>query len=237
MTGAPEDRATRAEEYVLGLVDDAEAREIEARMAEDPELAAEVAAARDRLLPLDLSAPEVPLPPGLEERIRAAIRAAPPEAGAEAPPVARVAPPTRRPRRWAIAALAASVGLAVGLGLGLLRPAPDPMVIAVLLDADGAPQAVIEDFGDETAQVRFVADIAVPADRTMQLWTLPSAEMGPVSLGVIEDVAATRLRGPALPRPASEQLYEITLEPLGGSPTGRPTGPILGVGRAFLQDG
>ena len=30
-----------------------------------------------------------------------------------------------------------------------------------------------------------------------------------------------------LPPPGPDQLFEITLEPAGGSPTGRPTGPIL----------
>lgn len=35
-----------------------------------------------------------------------------------------------------------------------------------------------------------------------------------------------------LPPPRANQLFEIMLEPYDGSPTGRPTGPILYVGRA-----
>jgi len=35
-----------------------------------------------------------------------------------------------------------------------------------------------------------------------------------------------------LPSPAADQLYEITFEPDGGSPTNLPTGPILGKGFA-----
>jgi anti-sigma-K factor RskA len=35
-----------------------------------------------------------------------------------------------------------------------------------------------------------------------------------------------------LPSPATNQFFEITLEPAGGSPTGRPTGPILFKGNA-----
>jgi anti-sigma-K factor RskA len=34
-------------------------------------------------------------------------------------------------------------------------------------------------------------------------------------------------RGENAPPPGPDQLFEITLEPAGGSPTGRPTGPIL----------
>ena len=40
------------------------------------------------------------------------------------------------------------------------------------------------------------------------------------------------VRNPDLPQPAAGQLYEITLEPAGGSPTGLPTGPVVGVGNA-----
>ena len=47
---------------------------------------------------------------------------------------------------------------------------------------------------------------------------------------------ATTLAGPDLPVPADAQLYEITLEPEGGSPTGRPTGPIIAKGLAAAQN-
>ena len=46
-------------------------------------------------------------------------------------------------------------------------------------------------------------------------------------LGTFSDPRTVNLTGPELPEPASGQLYEITLEPAPGSPTGRPTGPIL----------
>lgn len=70
-------------------------------------------------------------------------------------------------------------------------------------------------------------DFEVPEGRVLQVWTLPDAETGPVSLGTLEGAADVRLAGPNLPLPADGQLYEITLEPAPGSPTGRPTGPIL----------
>jgi anti-sigma-K factor RskA len=36
----------------------------------------------------------------------------------------------------------------------------------------------------------------------------------------------------SLPETVQNQLFEITLEPEGGSPVGRPTGPILFKGNA-----
>jgi anti-sigma-K factor RskA len=67
----------------------------------------------------------------------------------------------------------------------------------------------------------------VPSGRTLQVWTLPSRERGPVSVGLMDRPRTLELDLKDLPRPGSNQLFEITLEPAGGSPTGRPTGPIL----------
>jgi anti-sigma-K factor RskA len=51
--------------------------------------------------------------------------------------------------------------------------------------------------------------------------------VGPRSVGLIHEARSLRLNLENLPRPGPNQLFEITLEPADGSPTGRPTGPIL----------
>jgi anti-sigma-K factor RskA len=56
--------------------------------------------------------------------------------------------------------------------------------------------------------------------------------MGPISMGLLPGPGTSVLTGPSLPDPKPDQLYEITIEPPGGSPTGRPTGPIVGKGFA-----
>ena len=73
---SPADRnetATRAEEYVLGLLTPHEAAELEARLAEDRDLRADVAAARDRFLEIDLHAEPLPVDPALWDRIVAGL--------------------------------------------------------------------------------------------------------------------------------------------------------------------
>ena len=82
---------------------------------------------------------------------------------------------TARPPALVAACLA---GVAVGFGGASPRPVPAPVVVAVLVDDDDVPQAVIDDCGADRVAVRFVADVAVPDDRTLQVWTLPSAKMG-----------------------------------------------------------
>ncbi|MGR6467266.1 anti-sigma factor [Rhizobium sp. PAMB 3182] len=232
MTFERDDIYAIADEYVLGLLETAEAAEVEAEMEHDADLRNAVAASRERFLPLDTSIEPAPVDEALWQRISAAL----PEQSRVA---ARPSPPPANDNRlkvWratAIAAIAATVLLVGGLTASLMRTV-EPVVIAVLLDETGQVQAVVEDFGNENAAIQLLADISVPADRTMQVWTLPSKEMGPVSLGLIEGTRSTRLDGPALPRPKDNQLYEITLEQRGGSPTGRPTGPILAKGFAQL---
>lgn len=242
MTGStppiPDETLTAlAGDYALGLMSEDEALMFQALMARDPALAAQVAWLHDRLLPLDLSAPPRPLPEGFPERLRARLAeaAAQPDTAPGALAVSQAANLPGVPRRWAGIAAALVLGIALGFGGAAQRTQPQPLVVAVLLDDQGMPRAVIEDYGNDTAQIRFVADLDVPPGLTIEAWTLPSPELGPMSLGVLDGPHPALLRGPTLPRPADAQLYEITLEPEGGSPTGRPTGPIIAKGLAAAQ--
>ena len=238
MTRLSDEIIALSDEYVLGLLSPTEAALLEEIMVRDIELAQRVGRLRDRLLPLDLSAEPVELPDGFEQLLSGRLSTEPQLAAIETSRVTAAQPANLpvAPKKWVAGLMAASIaGLVAGIGLGGMQEAPDPKVVAVLVDAAGVPQAVIDDYGNDTAMVRFVADISVPADRTLQVWTLPSADMGPVSLGVLDGVAASRLSFEDLPDPNAEQLYEVTLEPLGGSPTGRPTGPIIGKGFAADQ--
>ena len=228
-----------ADEYVLGLLDPAEEREVTTRLATDPALRLAIGHSRDRFLELDLTAGAAPVRPELWQQIASRLETVPAEpttapARVAAPPAA--AANDNALRRWrglATGALAACLLLALALGWSVTREV-EPQVIAVLLDEEGNALAIVEDFGDARARVTLLTDFDVPQGRTMQVWTLPSAELGPVSLGLLPEGETTILRGPELPPPGPDQLYEITIEEAGGSPTGRPTGPILVKGFARL---
>lgn len=225
--------AERADAYVLGLMDDDERLRLEVELESDAELARAVGQARDRFLELDLAGPTSAVSPGLWTRIehRLEVDASQRMAGPAVRPQPTNDNRAGRWRRIALSAIAASLMLVAVLAYGILQPS-EPQVIAILMNAEGEPVVMIEDFGNHTAKVTPLVDTAVPGDRSLQLWTLPTADMGPVSLGVLDGWKTATVSGPELPDPREEQLYEITLEPLGGSPTGRPTGPILGKGFA-----
>ncbi len=228
-----------ADEYVLGLLSEADVAEVENEIERNSTLATAVAEARERFLPLDTNVDPAALSPVLWQAIDARL---PEQATMETPSIAFVSPrvPTAGNdnvrsgwRSAAISAIAASLILAVGLVWSVTRTV-EPLVVAVLVNEAGEVQAVVEDFGNDTASIRLLTDFNVPEEKTMQVWTLPSREMGPMSLGLLEDAHSAWLSGSTLPKPQDAQLYEITLEQAGGSPTGRPTGPILAKGFAKL---
>ena len=233
MSLAPDDPAARdalAAEYVLGTLEAREAAAVAAALPSDPELAAAVAAWEARLAPLTALAPGEAPPPGLWQRIEAALD---PPAPAPAPAGAswwqRLLDPWRA---GAVGAGAVAAGLAAVL---LLRPAPEPRLMTVLLTDRDQPAWLVEADG-AGLRLASVNTRPAPPDRVLQLWALPQGATAPTSLGLIPADGRISV-APATIRPAPGMLIEITLEPPGGSPTGRPTGPIQFIGRLTAAAG
>jgi len=212
----PEARDALAAEYVLGTLEAREAAEVARAIAIDPALAADVARWEARLAPLqDLAQPESP-PPGLWKRIEAALD---PQ-------------PVPRRKSWDGWRLGAFGATAVAAGLAafiLLRPAPEPGLMTVLLTDRDQPAWLVQ---ADAEQIRLASLNTRPAppDRVLELWALPQGATAPTSLGLIPADGRITVR-PTTIRPSPGMLIEITLEPPGGSPTGRPTGPVQFIGR------
>ncbi len=124
---------------------------------------------------------------------------------------------------------------ALVLGLRLMAPAveaPTPTIVAVLAGSDAKPVLVATvERGGRVLAVKAVGAIAIPPDRALELWALPEGK-DPRSLGLVPATGVVRI---ALPVPADDAFrgvpaLAISLEPAGGSPTGKPTGPVLYTG-------
>lgn len=229
---------TRAEklalagDYALGLMDDTERAAFEALRETDAELAAMADSFAQRLQSLDDTVKPAGYDAALWSRIERQLDAGAPEDSKV------VSLPARRRsamvQRWL--PLAASVVIALGVGFmtGLsTRTATQPTVIAIMLnEADGSPAVIVEAFADDSVRLVPLESFVAPEGQVLEVWTLPDVATGPVSLGTLDATRNIRLTGPDLPTPTEGQLYEITLEPAPGSPTGRPTGPILVKGLA-----
>jgi anti-sigma-K factor RskA len=101
--------------------------------------------------------------------------------------------------------------------------------MTVLLTSRDQPAWVVE-AADGALRLAALNPQPVTADRVLQLWALPQGATAPTSLGLIPPEGRMNVI-PAAIRPAPGMLIEISQEPPGGSPTGRPTGPILFIGR------
>jgi len=207
----PEDDAL-AGEYVLGVLALPERLAAERRIAADPAFAAAVAGWENRLAPLNDAYPERPAPdllPALEARLFPAL------------PKAR--------RRWlaplAGALTAAALALVV-LAMLPVPPAPQPALIASLASAGQTLTfAARIDPGAGTLTLTRTGGEGPGAGQDYQLWVI-GADGVPAPLGLIRQTQDTR---PALGL-APGQVLAVSLEPLGGSPTGQPTGPVLVTG-------
>jgi anti-sigma-K factor RskA len=227
------DDKTLAGEYVLGLLEGAAKLDAERRLESDATFAREVEAWRARFAAFDDSADPHPAGTALWSKI---------ETGVSGPAPREANSPIAWSRFWnnlaalraiALGASLATLLLAVGLGIAIRAATQQPLMVAVLLDGN-RPGAVVHAFADGRVVLVPIAGINVPPGRALEVWTLPSRERGPVSVGLMNQARTLQLSLKDLPPPGPDQLFEITLEPATGSPTGRPTGPVLFKGNTAL---
>lgn len=215
---SPELRRALASDYVIGLMAPAARRHFERLLIDDPALREEVAQWQLTLASLGESLPEAPVPPHVWRAIVARIEPA------------RLHVPAPRPnrRRWQLAALAASLVLALGLGL-LLKP-ESPRYGATLASAGAAPALQVRTYRDhmrlEPLQLAGMAN-----DRSLELWAI-AADGVPVSLGLVPTLGHGDVPLDARQRAllGGSVTLAVSLEPKGGSPSGKPTGAILYTG-------
>jgi anti-sigma-K factor RskA len=227
------DRELLAVEHVFGLTEAEDLEEVSRLLATDPAFAKQVAQLQTVFAELDETAPMTPPPPQLWTRITDQL-------GREPAPAEKLAVRSAsRDRRFAAAGsfwkwtTAASAFAALVLfAVLMVRPLERPVLIAVLSGEGGRPGAVVETFADGRVRLIPLQAFEVPKGRALQVWTLRDRAEGPVSVGLIDQARTLKLDLGKLPRPNPDQLFEITLEPETGSPTGRPTGPILAKGLA-----
>ena len=220
-----------AAEYVLGTLDAADRRRVEARLASDPRLGRLVDEWAERLAPLSGDVATVTPPPEVWRRIEAAI-APPAPSAAGAPGVAPAWWERGAVWRWyGLGATAVAAALALVIVTTVVptaEPGRDTGYLAVLNEAPAAPVWLATfALADNRLAIRPLAAAAV-GERSLELWLI-EADAAPRSLGLIDPRQETvlALSGDvvaAVPRAAA---LAISLEPPGGSPTGAPTGPVM----------
>jgi anti-sigma-K factor RskA len=224
----PDDQILAAE-LALGLLDGADRDIALKRLRTDAYFSAEVAWWRDRAWSLSLELEAVEVPGGLLKRVERDI---------DRPAT------SLKPRGWTWFASGALGGaLAASLAAMLIVPAPrvevrpevaatpvNPPLVAVLVPAEPkarAPFAAVLDRRSRT--LRLTATIEIPQGRAAELWRI-GRDGVPIALGVLSrgSRASLRIGEGALPR--ADETIAISIEPAQGSPSGKPTGPVIASG-------
>jgi anti-sigma-K factor RskA len=224
-----------AAEYASGLLRGPARRRFEALLPAHPALRRAVRDWQDRLMPLTADVATQQPSPAVWQRIEATLH------GTPASPV----PPAGWWRQLAFWRAFSAIGLVATLSLALLVATPGPVrppIVVVLSAAEPAPGTpagavvpasfVASITADGRAMVtKPLVNVSMDASRSLELWSLPAAG-APRSLGVIAaDKASVVQRGKVLDGTAA---FAVTLEAAGGSPDGKPHGPILYVGKLVL---
>lgn len=208
---AQEEDDLLAAEYVLGVLDLPERGLAEARARRDPDFARRVTAWESRLGGLNEEFAPAPAPdllPALEARL-----------------FARAAPAPRRGWQGGLFGMVTAAALALVAFAVLVPPLPD--YIATLSATAADPLRYEASISGRNLTITRAAGTAAEAGQVHELWLI-AGDAAPLSLGLIEGEALTV----ALPDQALAPglVLAITLEPTGGGPGGKPSGPVIASG-------
>jgi anti-sigma-K factor RskA len=232
-TPANQDDELRCAEYALGVLDAAERSAMEESMRRDPRIRAEVEGWQRRLMPLTDDIAALAPPARVWTRVQAELGLLPPRANDSA----RGWWNSLQLWRWAaIGASMAAVALVAVNVVSLHEPqvnsAQANYLVATIARSDGVAHWTATIDLRRARMVVVPADHrAVVADRSTELWLIPP-NAKPIPLGVFpSDQPATMALAPEIVAQMNAQaVLAVSLEPLGGSPTGQPTGPVLATG-------
>ena len=233
--------AVTAGELALGVLDGEERADALRRVIAEPAFAREVEWWRTQLAALFESWPEEAVPAGVETRVLASI-------DGRSDAAAKRAKGKNREGMWRITAFAASIIAIVSVGALLVPqrrpvptaptviqmtapaalPAPSPLLAAIGTAEDiKEPVLLAAVYDPATRSVRIVGTINIPEQRNAELWAI-NADGKPRPLGLLTNDSATRL---TLGTPiAAGETLAVSIEPVGGSKTGTPTGPVVATG-------
>ena len=218
--------------YVIGTMRAGARRRFEVLLPAHPSLRAAERAWQDRLMPLTSAIK--PEQPSAEVWRRIETRLFGQQAQATPAPVAW----WRQLGFWrGFSALAGVAALSLAVLLANPGATPPPVLVVLMPTNPSDPNLVTASFvasisGDGRALVtRPLMNVRLQADRSFELWSIPTTGK-PRSLGVISS------SGRSVVNPKKElagaDALAVTVEPVGGSPSGQPTGPVVFSGKLTL---
>ena len=221
-----DDGTPLAAEYVLGVLDAEQRRDFERRLAQEASLRTEVEFWEKRLGGLASEVKAVDPSPATWARIEATL------AASHTP--AKPGGLWHNMAFWRFAAIGSATVAAASLValVSVGRPPQPGAPLVARLDASAGGGFVAAIDSSRNGLTIVPASIANVNQRVLELWLIAPGDK-PRSLGLIEPGRPVHIKLPAamLPRVTAESTLAVSLEPLGGSPTGQPTGPVIANGK------
>jgi len=217
-----------AGEYVLGVLGGTERQKVEARLRHDRPFAAMVKRWEENLTQFNDDYAEVAAPDHLLSGIEDRLFASPASVAAVKDSLWNSLILWRGLSFASIAAL----GLFVGFDYAeRIRPKPQ---VALTADLAGENQAIAlhARYDGNSGRLAVTPVAAGGADqKSLELW-LVEGQGTPISLGVLPQTGQGELDVPQDLRQRLTQgvVLAVSLEPFGGSPTGKATGPVVALG-------
>ena len=235
-TISPDEHDQLAAEFALGVLNGDDLATARARFAADAEFRGSVGAWLGRFAPLlDEVEPVAPA-----AGVWAAIER---QLGTPVAANDNVGAIRRKLNLWRGVAAGASA-LAASLALVMLTrapevppitaPAPAPETMVAMLGDEQKGGMLVASWNAAENTVKLSAPTPLPGDaaHAHELWVIP-ADGTPRSLGTMP--AAARVELPVAPQLSralqAGATLAVSVEPLGGSPTGLPTGPVIASGK------
>jgi len=235
-SAAGDDADLTAAEYALGVLTAEERRAAETRMALEPAFARQVAGWEEQLAGMASYVRPVSPPARSWQRIEAMM---------SAPPQTRARPRTlwHSLGFWRFLGIGSSVLAAACIAAlifaGIRPPVPPeqpqqqrtPLLATLGGTNTGQPNFVAAIGSDGTTLMIVPAALLTADKRSMELWLIPQGG-DPHSLGLIAPGAPVRISVPPdlIKYVGTGATLAVSLEPPGGSPTGKPTGPVIAHG-------
>ncbi|BEM28537.1 hypothetical protein SME05J_21070 [Serratia marcescens] len=206
-----------AAEYALGTLRGNARLHFERRLKTDSVLATQVGKWQSIWSGLDIDITPIPPPESVWKRIELNLP--------------RYASPRRRVRNYIAWGLAAGLG-ALSLSSWFYWRTPELKPLVVLNGTNQGTWVVSADGQRKIVRITPLGLAAIPDGKSLELWLIPVGHK-PVSIGLVnvKGVSQFYLADADLVKGAT---IAISLEPLGGSPSQQPTGPVLYSGELTL---
>jgi anti-sigma-K factor RskA len=222
-----------AGEYVLGVLSLEDRQHVERRLRQDQAFAATVAGWENHLSSLNEAYQEVAPPAGLYARIEARLF-----------PATALTAGQSRPGLWNSLLLwrglafgcAAAFAVYLAADQGWFRfGAPAAPLVAELSGQQEGSLTLLARYDAATGRLQVAPISAGPAQQhSLELWLVPGGADPAISLGVLPQTGEGAVEIPQQLRSRLGEgvTFAVSLEPLGGSPDGKPTGPVVAAGQA-----